>query len=498
MVLKPGTVKRLAVARLWHEGNSFSPAITELEQFRQREWQQGESALAFYRNTATELGAAVAFAEKQGGWEVDFLRAAAASPGGPLSDAAFAAIRDEILRGVREGGCDALYLSLHGALVTRRLATPELELVRELRGLIGRRPLAISLDLHANLGRPLFELADIIVGYKTYPHIDMAATGAKTLRLLTACAEGRLRPKGALVNVGAILPSFNMRTTDGPMAEVQEIARQWMERDGILDVSIFGGFAYGDSPHAGASVSAWSDADPDLAQQAAENVAAALSARRDQFYIRLPKPEAGIAAALAAVPTRPVAVVDPADNPLSGGIGDTPGLLRALLNAKPEGPCVFAFFHDPALVAEAHGHGLGARFPCRLGGRLTGLYGAPVEANVEVRNLTDGLFRNRGPMEKNLRVKLGLTAVLAVGDIQIIVTESCQAPNDPGYFELQGIDVTKLRLLCVKAKNHFRAAFAPVLGAIIDIDAPGPAALDLTQFVFRHAPAHLYRGSPGR
>src|SRR3979411_1950991 len=108
MALKPGAVKRLAIARLWHEGNSFSPVITELEQFRQREWQQGVSALAFYRNTATELGAAVAFADKQGDWEVDFLRAAAASPGGPLSEAAFAAIRDEILRAVAKGGYDAL------------------------------------------------------------------------------------------------------------------------------------------------------------------------------------------------------------------------------------------------------------------------------------------------------------------------------------------------------------------------------------------------------
>jgi microcystin degradation protein MlrC len=488
-------VKRLAIARLWHEGNSFSPAITELEQFHQREWQEGQSALAFYRNTATELGAAVTFAEKQRDWEVDFLRAAAASPGGPLSDAAFAAIRDDILGAVRQGGYDAVYLSLHGALVTRRLATPELELVRELRRLIGRRHLAISLDLHANLGRPLFELADVIVGYKTYPHIDMAATGAKALRLLTATAEGRLQPKGAHAAIGAILPSFNMRTTDGPMAEVQEIARQWMAREGILDISVFGGFAYGDSPYAGACVSAWSDGDPALAQEAAESVAAALSARRERFYIRLPRPEAGIAEALAGDSTKPAAVVDPADNPLSGGIGDTPGLLGALLNAKPEGPCVFAFFHDPALVAEAHGRGLGARFACHLGGRLTDLYGAPVEANVEVRNLTDGLFRNRGPMEKNLRVKLGQTAVLAVGDIQIIVTESCQAPNDPGYFELQGIDVTKLRLLCVKAKNHFRAAFAPMLGTIVDIDAPGPAALDLRQFAFRHAPAQLYRGA---
>ncbi len=491
-------VKRLAVARLWHEGNSFSPAITELDHFRQREWVSGNAARSFYRNTATELGAVVTFAEKQVDWEVEILRAAAAPPGGPLSEAAFAAIREEILGALADGGYDATYLSLHGALVTRRHPTPELDLLRDVRRIIGSRPLGVSLDLHANLGRPLFELADIVIGYKTYPHIDMAATGAKVLRLLTATAEGRVRPSGALVAVNAILPSFNMRTTDGPMAEVAEIARQWMDREGILDVSVFGGFAYGDSPYAGASVSALSNHDPDLARAAAEAVAAALVQRRDRFYVSLPSPEAGLAAALSTGGPAPVAVVDPADNPLSGGIGDTPTLLRALLAAKLEVPSVFAFFHDPGLVAEAHGRGIGARFECRLGGRLTDVYGPPIEIRAEVAHLTDGRFRNRGPMEKNLRVNLGQTAVLAAGNIKIIVTETCQAPNDPGYFELHGIDLSQTRLLCVKAKNHFRAAFASSLGAIVDIDAPGPAALDLTRLPFRHAPAHLYRGTGAR
>ena len=491
-------MKRLAVARLWHEGNSFSPAITELDHFRQREWVTGDAARDFYRNTATEMGAAVTFADKQVDWEVEFLRAAAAPPGGPLSDATFSMIREDILGSLADGGYDAVYLSLHGALVTRRHPTPELELLRDIRRIIGDRPLGISLDLHANVGQPLIDLADIAVGYKTYPHIDMAATGAKLLRLLTATAEGRLHPVSALVAVNAILPSFNMRTTDGPMAEVAEIARQWMGQEEILDVSVFGGFAYGDSPFAGASVSAFSDGDGDLARGAAEAVAAGLAERCERFYVRLPDPQTGIAAALSTKAEGPVAVVDPADDPLSGGIGDTPALLRALLSAKPGGPSVFAFFHDPGLVAEAHGRGMGARFACRLGGRLTDRYGPPVEITAEVGNLTDGRFHNRGPMEKNLRVNLGQTAVLAIEDIKIIVTETCQAPNDLGYFELHGIDLARTRLLCIKAKNHFRAAFAPLLGAIVDIDAPGPAALDLTRLAFRHAPANLYRGASAR
>jgi microcystin degradation protein MlrC len=92
-------------------------------------------------------------------------------------------------------------------------------------------------------------------------------------------------------------------------------------------------------------------------------------------------------------------------------------------------------------------------------------------------------------MEAGLPVELGRTAVLGIGDwLQIIVTEGCQSPNDVAYFELHGIDLTRLRLLCVKAKNHFRAAFGPLCGAILEVDAPGPAGYDLGKFPFRHAP----------
>jgi microcystin degradation protein MlrC len=185
-------------------------------------------------------------------------------------------------------------------------------------------------------------------------------------------------------------------------------------------------------------------------------------------------------------------VVDPADNPLSGGIGDTPTLFRAVLEAKPKVPTVFGFFFDPALVARAHQAGEGAELEAKLGGRVTTAFGAPVAVKAQVLKLTDGKFRNLGPMEHNLPVDLGKTALLDVKGIQVIVTERCQTPNDPGYFALHGIDLARIALLCVKAKNHFRAGFTPLTRAIIDVDCPGPAAANLKHYRFRHAPQTLY------
>jgi microcystin degradation protein MlrC len=485
-------MKKLAIARLWYEGNSFSPVTTPLFVFEAREFFQGEKAKDFYRGTATEIGAAVAFAESSKEWTVQFLLCAAAPPGGPMEAAAFAEIRDRIAEGLGREAWDAVYLSLHGATVTENNPTPELDLLREVRRVIGRTPLGVSFDLHANLGTPMVEEIDVAVGYKTYPHVDMAEAGARAIALVTGMADGKVHPRAALAKVPAILPSFNMRTTDGPMAELAALAVELRKRTGILDASVFGGFAYGDSPFAGASALVYADGDRRLAEQSAEALAEAIAARRDRFTVHLPSPAEGIAAALATPGSRPAAVVDPADNPLSGGIGDTPALLRAVLDSKPDIPTVFGFFFDPGLVARCHSEGVGASIATTLGGRITRAFGSPVAVTARVARLTDGKFRNQGPMEHNLPVDLGRTAVLDVHGIQVIVTERCQTPNDPGYFALHGIDLAKTGLLCVKAKNHFRAGFTPLTRTIIDVDCPGPAAASLRHYRFQHAPRSLY------
>jgi hypothetical protein len=320
-------VKRLAVARLWHEGNSFSPVPTTLADFRRREWVSGEAARAFYRGTATELGAAVDFVARRNDWDITFLRCAAAPPGGPITDDAFEAMRDEILEGLRGRPWDAVYLSLHGALVTPTRPAADCDLLTDVRAAVGEIPIAVSLDLHANVGPPLVELANVVTGYKTYPHTDMYETGAVALDLLVRTAEGAIRPTGVLAKVGAILPSFNMRTTDGPMATLRKMAAkmQAVADAAILDVSLFGGFAYGDSPHAGASALVYTDGKKHVAGSVAAGLATALWERRQDFIVDLPGVTEGLARALGSPPGT-VAVLDPADNPLSGGIGDTPGL----------------------------------------------------------------------------------------------------------------------------------------------------------------------------
>ncbi len=497
-------MKRVAVARLWFEGNSFCPRLTTLADFQAREWHDAASAEAFYRGSGTEMGALCAWKTQHAQTiQTDILRCAAAPPGGPLAAGVFSLIVDDIVEGLQilAQPPDGVYLSLHGAMVAQDCANPDLELVKRVRGAVGPDcPIAISVDLHANLDPALAELVQIIVGYKTYPHIDMDATATRTLQLLHATMAGHITPVSSIVSAQMILPSHKMTTNAEPMAGLEKLAAQLVQSGEALDASPLGGFAYADSAHTSAGVAICLDArrhaDLNTARQYAARLGAQLVVemqRRQQAFIpQLPTAALGLNQALNYLSQYPqgcVAVLDPADNPLSGGAGDTTGLLQTLLDLQLDLPTVFAFFYDPELVTQASSVGVGGQFTAQLGGRFTSAYGTTVSLVVQVELLTDGHFINDGPMEQGLACNIGPSVVLRSvrqPDLRIIVSSSCQSPNDMAWCRLHQIDLSRVRLFCVKAKNHFRAAFAPQLLAIIDVDAPGPAMLNFSALPYEH------------
>jgi microcystin degradation protein MlrC len=490
-------VTRIAVARLWFEGNRFSPTPTGLAEFRLREWRTGADALEACRDTATELAAVIDAAHVRPHWAVETLRCASASPGGPIEEPVFAAWLDEVLDGLRRVRPQGVYLSLHGAAITSERDTPELDALRAVRGIVGPDvPVVATFDIHGNLDPRIASLLDFASGYRTYPHVDMRETAARALDALADRLDGAPPLSGAIVPLGRMLPSFNMRTDDGPMRALEDAARAAEREPGVVDASIFGGFPYADTPCTGASAMVWAR-DAATASRSARALADAMAARAPEFEPRLVGPRDGILRALAAGDGT-VAVTDPADNPLSGGGADTPALFATLLAmrreaggpvaALPAGSIVFAYFADAALVERARAAGPDAMLEATLGARHGDAFGPAVPVRARVLRATDGRFVNTGPMERGATVDVGSTALLDVEGIRVVVASGVGAANDPGFFSLHGIDPAAVRLLAVKAKNHFRAAFAPLCRAIVDVDCPGPAAADLSSLPFRRAP----------
>jgi microcystin degradation protein MlrC len=456
----------------------------------------GQHALDLMRGTAHELGAVAAFADAHPDWEVVVLRCAAALPAGPIDEDVFerfvGELRQGLVAGQDDGGWDAVYLSLHGAAITTRRETPELDIARMVRKLLPKVPIGASFDLHGNLPPEWADVLDYASAYRTHPHVDMAETAMRVLDALLRIAGADLKTRAVLLNDRIALPSINMRTAAGPMQLLEKAARE-ATSGAVLDVSVFGGFPYSDTAYTGSSVFALSDASRDPtgveAAQAAARVMARIHQLADAFRVTLPNAEGAVARAMAEVRPGLIAITDSGDNPLSGGGGDTPELFRALVAAKPQVPALFASFADPELVAAAKKAGLGGCMDCTLGARHGPQFGAGVRIRGGVERLTDGMFRNTGPMMTGVLRSCGQSVLLRLEDqpsVRVIVTERIAPADDPAFYALHGVDPAALRLLCVKAKNHFRAAFAERCVDIIDCDAPGPACQDLSQLPFRH------------
>lgn len=487
---------RLAIAMFMHEGNSFSPLITGLDQFRAAAWAKGAEAAGAWRGTPSEIGGAIDFLDARPGWDACYLRLAHATPAGPIAAELFDATCHEIVAGLAGQGFDVVYLALHGAMMVDGRDLADLSLIERVRAAIGPDALlGVSFDLHANLHPATVDHVDFASGYRTHPHVDQRETALRVLTMLERTLAGEVRPVGHIAKADTILPSINMRTDTGPMAELEAQAVA-MTHGAILDAVPFGGFSYADTVAAGAAAMVFADSDRDLARRGAEALRDAIEARRDAFFQSLPDADAAVADALAAIGAGqgPVALVDAADNPLSGGILDTPGLLDALMRANPSVSSLMLLFCDPDMVDRAEAAGVGGEVSGAIGGRLSPRYGAPLPIRATVAALAPGRFAARPPLLCGPWMDFGRLALLDVAGtaIRLVVSSVSASPHDPGLPEALGIDTAGIDLFCVKAKNHFRAAYEGRFGTIIACDAPGPAALDIAGFAFVRAPRHLH------
>ena len=440
-------MKKLAIIRFWYEGNAFSPVKASKASFQKREWLCGSQAEEFYRNTNLELGAVDGFLTTFDDIEASYIFCAAAYPAGPMVEGLFTEFCNHVTNGLKTQQWHGVYLSLHGSAVSEDQKQPELALIKQLRSIIGTEiPVAVSFDLHANLCVEMADLVDIICAYKTYPHIDMLETADKALNLLGRTMRGEISPTSTIVPAGFAPTSFNMSTERKPMADLVARAKQLEVDNGLLDVSVYGGFIYADSIDTGASVSICAEVD---SSALATELARTFRLKAALFDQQLVDAKIQLDEINQQICTNrfsgPIAILEPSDNIFSGGAGDTPGLLRVAIQATIDAPALFAFFWDPGVVEAANRAGIGQQIDCELGARLSTDFGASVKLTAQVHSLSNGRFSNRGPMEKGLNVNLGPTAVLKNGYLSIIVTSENIPVNDMAYFELHGFNLDNLR-----------------------------------------------------
>ena len=494
---QPASAPRIGVAFFYHESHSFSPIATDLAAFEAEDHHEGERLIDVYSGTQTELGGFLDVLGARGATPVP-LTAAAAMPAGTVTTAAYATLLREfelaLRRAVADSPLDGLLLALHGSMVSETEQDPEGAIIELARAIIGAdAQIAVTFDLHANVSRTPAECGALVFGYHTYPHIDMYDQGVRAANaLLDALAGEPLTVR--TVRLPMLLRSINMRTAEGPMADVVEFARA-RETGGVRAVSPHAGFPYADTPCSGAAVSVVA-ADPSEAERVAQEVAEYFWAQRERYQVDVAAiPEALAAAREAiAVGETPVVLADVADNPQSGGSADTTVLLREVFAARL-GTVLMSAICDDDVVRAARSAGVGAVLETQLAGKASTEFGAPLTVKAKVLAATDGVYVNDGPFNAGLSVDTGGAAWLRLrtvdghpvsATVDVVVTGRPITANDPALYRYLGVDPTAYDVLAWKVKNHFRAAFEPVVGRIIPVDAPGPAQTDFTSLRFQH------------
>ena len=427
---------------------------------------------------------------------------AATEPAGYVQQAAFDAIAGEMTERLAAAGpVDAVYLDLHGAMVTEEFEDGEGELLRRVRAVVGPdMPVVVSLDLHANLTPAFADLATAVAIFRTYPHVDMAETGARAARLADSLLRSGAAFAKAFRQLDYLIPITAQSTRREPGGRLYGML-DGLAGAGVASVDFAFGFPPADIRDCGASVVAYGT-DQVAVDAAADAMVAAVAGAEAEFVDPMIPAQEAVANAikLAALSSKPVVICDPQDNPGAGAPGDATGLLRALIEHPTEAASL-GMFWDPDAAAAAHVAGVGATLDLTLGGRFPESGGPGLKVRATVEALSDGVFRYTGPMFGGAQAHLGPMARLKIldkpGDVSVVIATNRAQNADQAVFRAVGVEPTEQKILAVKSAVHFLADYEPIAQQVIFAEAPGANPCRLTRIPFTRLRSGVRLGPNG-
>ncbi len=496
--MPPPAIPRIAILGFSIECNKFAPPATKAH-FLARTYLEGEAIIEEARGpTPTMLPETPGFVsamDAAGPWQPIGIALAMSEPNGPVEHGFFAELLATISRRLKAAlPLDGVYICAHGAALTTAEDDPEGVLFETVRHIVGPGvPVVATFDLHANVSDRMVDLIDAFIGYRSNPHLDMRERGIEAAAALRELLAGTKTARVRL-RLPIVPPTVTLLTAAGPYAEMIALGQRRREQlcPAIMNVSVMGGFAYGDTAKNGLSVIVTSRGDRETAASLAREIAQYGWDNRARFYPRLTPLDEAVEQALAAGrdPARPaLAFADVADNPGGGARGNTMFLLRAFAEAGVKG-ALFGIIYDPDLAAEAHAHGLHYHFEARFNRAETTKFSEPWTTPARVAALSDGNCVGRRGIYAGLRLVLGPCAALAIGGITVVVVSHRVQCADPVFFEMMGLDIAKARSVAVKSRGHFRGGFDEFFGPdlIVEVDLPGLTSPILARFEWTRLP----------
>ena len=480
---------RIGIGGIWHETNTFSTETTGMAAFKAYQLAKGEDIIDRYEGTGTELGGMI-----EGAGALGFSLAptlfAAAVPSGVIEQKTLAYLVDDLSERLRAAlPLDGMLLVLHGAAVAEGIDDADGWILARLREILPATvPLVATFDCHANLSQAMVDQADMLIGYDTYPHVDMAARGREAADALAAMLQQAARPTCAFRKLPLLTAPQMQATEQAPMKAIMASLHQFEADGAILNGSIAMGFPYADIADLGASVLTYAE-DQSAADRVADRLAETIWDARALFEASLMPVDEAVTQAMAARET-PVVLAEAADNVGGGSAGDGTTVLDALLHADAKDAVIV--IADPRAIAIAENAGVGGQFRGLVGGKVDRLHGDPIRVDGRVALLADGRYRHTGSYMTGYETSMGRTAVVQAGGVKIVLTSLRTMPFDAGQLTSVGIDPAEQRIIVAKSAIAWRAAYGSTAKRAIPVDSPGIATSNLARLLYRKRPKPLY------
>ncbi len=469
-------MSRVGIVGMWHETNTYSPRVTTRGDFEAYELLTGGELLDHHTGTESVVGGFIAGTDNH---DVVPIFSAGAWPAGPPDEETAGWLLGRLAEEQQSAGeLDGVLVNLHGAMVAWGHPDFERDTLELVRKHVGVVPIVCVLDFHGNPSPEFVALADVVICYDTYPHVDMFERGREATEVLDRLLNGeRLRTR--IGKHPLLVCPLAQATETSPMADIIETARSLADELTLDRVCVAGGFGYSDVERAGISVLVTGQVDQhEAAERLIAGVLDEIDALADQFAVSRPSPAEAVAQA-RTVREHPVVLADVADNIGGGSSGDGTAILRELLAQGVTGALVI--IADPEVAERAHRAGEAARVEGMLGGKTDDLHGDPVDVTGEVKRLSDGVYKSRGSWGAGLEFSMGPTAWLSIEGNDVVVTSKPTPPFHVEQVTHLGIDPANASMIVAKGAVAWKAAYGDVAKSVIEVDAPGVCPVDLAR-----------------
>ncbi len=447
-----------------------------------------------------EVAAFVAEMDRLGPWTPVPILVAAAEPGGPAEERFVRAVIGALRVCLRAAGSlDGVYVSNHGGMTSTEDEDPDGAMLAAVRDAVGARvPVVATLDLHANISERMAETADVLLAYRTNPHVDQRARGAEAATVLTELMDGA-KAHTAFIRLPLTPASVSLLTASGPYADLIARGQQLKTKD-IIAVSVVGGFVFSDTRKNGIAILVSARDGLASARRVALELARQAWRERQRFVKRLtPLADAVRLAVEAGRDTARPAVIysDAGDNPGGGGGGNTTELLEALHRAGAK-RVLLGVFIDAALAAEAHKAGAGAQFEAVFNRASADPVARRFAAPAKVVALHDGKCIGRRGLWAGQALDLGPAAALDLGGVTVVVGSRRKQAADPVFFEMMGLSLAAARTVVVKSRGHFRAGFDEFFAPaqVYEVDTAGITSPNLDRVPWKGLPRPVFPLDP--